>query len=655
MVSYIDKIEEYDKLVPKFLKERAMIAVDTETTGLDPFTSKLLLIQIGDTDNQLVINYQKLKNAGCDFKILKEVFESDQVFKVLHNAKFDYKMIKHHMNIELKQIYCTFVIENLLKKGIRQKGFSLADLAYNYLNIDMDKSVRASFHNSEDLEFTEEQIKYSAVDIECLIPILTRQLELVKEWAILPLVTIECQAIAPTADMELNGVYLNPAKWKALFSKSEESRAKAEIELAEELGDTLVKYKATLRQEALEREKAQIKKKVDKVQAKNANAMTLFPCDQTQLVAALAETNVPKLESFPVNLNSATQLKEILSLHIGKDVDSTEEEQLLKLGNYPIIPKIITYRKASKLCTTYGEEFLAKGIHPVTGRIHTNFNQTRADSGRYSSSDPVNLQNIPRAAEYRAAFTVQDPSWKMICADYSGCELRLIAEICDEPKWIKAFQAGYDLHSFVASMLYKIPYNTIVDQNHTVLPEYKEFRSKAKTLVFGITYGMKAGRLSYQLQVTPKEASDLLNKFWKEFPSIQVKLTEFAENAVTKKYAYSPLDGRRRSLGNFDMALSRERAHAENIAKNLPFQGGNASIIKRALVYIKNGAESRGWDASKFRILMTIHDEVEAECVGSIAEEALLMVEQKMIDAAHFYVKKVPMAVDIKIADHWVH
>jgi len=235
------------------------------------------------------------------------------------------------------------------------------------------------------------------------------------------------------------------------------------------------------------------------------------------------------------------------------------------------------------------------------------------------------------------------------------CELRLIAEICNESAWIEAFKKGYDMHSFVASMLFQIPYEDMVNKDHEVLPEYKAFRSKAKNINFGVAYGMKAGRLAHNLGVTFDEARALLNKFWVTFPNIAKKLDQLANDAVKNEYAISPLDGRRRYLKTFDFDVSGERAHAQNIAKNLPFQGTNASITKRALVYIRRAALNKGWSADKFRILITVHDEIECECHKSIVDEATKMVEDMMIAAAEYYVKKVPMKVDVDVGDHWIH
>jgi DNA polymerase I len=656
MVTYVDTKSQYDKFI-SWLKARTALAVDTETAGLDPLTDELLLIQVGNGSNQFVLDYIRLKMDGVDFGNLKSWLEDPTYIKVFHNAKFDYKMLKHHLGCEIEGIVCTFVIEHILKKGLRQKGFGLADVAKRYTYADLDKGTRITFVDHVlGSDFTEEQIKYSAEDVEYLLDIYAQQQQLLKDRDMLDLAKLECNAVAPTGDMELNGIYLSEQRWRKLFTLSEQQRSEAEINLYAAFTVTIPKLQSIMRE-------VDILKGINKLTIANEKKLAKLGVEQSAMdffdtiivdLRELADSKLPAVEDYRINLDSPAQMSQLLSLHLDREIKSTKEDELLKIKD-PIIDKIIALRKATKLCTTYGEEFLRKAVHPITGRIHTNFNQTRADSGRYSSSKPVNLQNIPNRTEYRAAFMVQEPDWRMICADYSGCELRLIAEICDEPSWIEAFKNDYDMHSYVASLLFKIPYETIVDENNKVRPKYKSFRSKAKSVNFGVAYGMGAGSLAQELGVSTKDARKLLNKFWHTFPNIAKTLKRFAADAIAKEYAISPLDKRRRYLKTFDFDVSGERAHAENIAKNLPFQGASASITKRALVLIRRAALNKGWKADQFRILITVHDEVEADCHESIAEEATQMVEDMMVTAAEYYVKKVPMKVDVDVGDHWIH
>lgn len=166
---------------------------------------------------------------------------------------------------------------------------------------------------------------------------------------------------------------------------------------------------------------------------------------------------------------------------------------------------------------------------------------------------------------------------------------------------------------------------------------------------------MKAGRLANTLKIDFEEARALLNKFWDAFPNIKKTLDEVAATAIKKEYAESPLDKRRRYFKSFDLEVKKERAHAENIAKNMICQAANASMIKLALVFLRDAALAKGWTSDDFRILMVIHDEVVCECRQELAKEVKKMVEEKMVQAAEHYVKTVPMKAEAVIDDHWVH
>lgn len=654
MIYYVDQRDEFKEAM-NFIKIRGIMAVDTETTGIDPLTSELLMIQIGNGSNQYVFDYQRLLRAGETFLELKEWLENKEKIKIFHNAKFDYKFLKHHLKCHINNILCTFVIEHALKKGIRQRGFNLAEVADRYVNADLEKSTRQTFGRHEiGQDFTEEQIRYAAQDVEHLIDIYKQQLELIEKRGIHDLISLECNAIAPTGDMELNGTYVNRTRWLNLFKIASNDRQKAKEAFFEEIKETIPKIQEALRQEAIE--KSLEKGLADQEKTKkhqNQNTFDFFKMSEDQMRRSL-ERQFASSDQYTINIDSPVQIQKVLSLHLNTEITTTGEEKL-KILNEPVADKLIAYRKASKLCTTYGEEFLRKAVHPVTKRIHTNFNQTKAESGRYSSSDPVNLQNIPSAAEYRAAFTVQHPDWRMICCDYASCELRILAEISQEPAWINAYKQGLDMHSMVASMMFGIPYEEIVDENNEVRGEYKDLRTRAKAIGFGVAYGMKAGRLANTLKIEIDEASDLLNKFWKAFPEIKKTLDRVAKEAIQQEYAESPLDKRRRYFKSFDLEVKKERAHAENIAKNMICQAPNASMIKKALCLLRSATIARGWESDIFRILMVIHDEIVCECHMSIVDEAKQLVENMMVEAAEYYVKSVPMKAEAKIDLHWVH
>lgn len=481
MVIYIDEPRDYYTAMG-VIQSRTRMAVDTETTGIDPLLNEILMIQIGNAGTQYVFDYQRLKHKKADFDVLRRWLADPCKQKLFHNAKFDYKFLKHHLKCEINNIICTFIVEHTLKKGIRQRGFNLAEVADRYVGADLEKATRQTFVDHEIGEdFTAEQIEYAAKDVEFLIPIFTEQMQLVRYRGIEELVALECKAIAPTADMELNGVYVSPTKWLNLARIANKDREVARGMFIEEVKDSIPKLQQLLREESVEKAVEGYKK--NKKTYENQGTFSFISTGPDDIRKHI-EDSTPPAKDFEINIDSPVQVQKLLTIHLDTDVASTGEEKL-KILNHPAADKLIAYRKATKLCTTYGDEFLRKAIHPITHRIHTNFNQTRAESGRYSSSDPVNLQNIPNKAEYRSAFQVQSPTWKMVCCDYASCELRILAEISQEQAWINAYKQGLDMHSMVASMMFGIAYEDIVDENNEVREEYKDLRTRAKAIGFG--------------------------------------------------------------------------------------------------------------------------------------------------------------------------
>jgi len=267
----------------------------------------------------------------------------------------------------------------------------------------------------------------------------------------------------------------------------------------------------------------------------------------------------------------------------------------------------------------------------------------------------MNLQNIPRKKEYRAAFTAQTSECKMICADYSGCELRILAELSQEPAWIDALKNNKDLHMMVYCDLHGLVYKDVVDENGKPLEKYKKARNAIKTLNFGLVYGMGPKRLADATGVSYNSAKSTMDQFFRTYPKIKNYLDKLETDAEINKYALSPLDGRKRWLWDFDWAVPKEASHARNIAKNLPFQGANASITKLALVNIREKILENNWDVdNQVMVVSTIHDEILMECKKELANIVLEMTKEQMLNAAHHYIKHVIMAVDATISDHWV-
>ena len=584
------------------------LALDTETTGLDPFTSKLLLIQIGtENESQAVIDVAETLLKYPDLlEEFKKVMENPQQVFILHQAKFDYKIIKHTLNIELLHLRDTLVAAHLIRAGIQKKGFGLDVLLADYNIADLSKSVRQTFIDHSG-SFTKEQIQYAADDVTYLHKLHKVLMTDVIDLKLDSVYNLECEVIPVTGDMELNGLHLDFAKWSELEAKAK----KESLTKKEELDKHFSPY-----------------------------------CDKDLFGDPI------------INYNSPLQLKPILEKILGYEISGTGKDILERIIN-PAVRSLLKYREYETRVTRYGSAFYKEHKHSVTGRIHPTFTQVGGtDSGRYSSRDP-NAQNIPRETAYRAAFTAE-PGWKIVGADYSSMELVLLSEFSKDPEFKKIFDLGLDAHGHVATMIMgKLVIekgNKYLDKDGVVqiAPEdvNAKLRPVGKNINFGVAYGLGPTRLANKLEIEYDEAKDLMAKFWKAFPKVreflEARATESLENECVRCY----MDNRLRWLKGFNLRLPKQRAHAANIAKNMSLQSGNATITKKALALVKWEINKKGW-ADDCKIISTIHDEILLETKEAIANDAKDMLSKLMIDAALLWIKNTPVKADAYVADHW--
>jgi len=518
MIYHIQNKTNYNFAINN-LKDLSTICVDTETTGLDPFTSKVLLLQLGNSKNAYVFNMSKLMDVEDGLIGLKTLIESRTIFKILQNAKFDYKMLKSDFGWSMNNFGDTMIAERLLTKGIKNKGFSLADLAEKYnTGHKLDKSIREGFINKVfGQDFTNEEIEYAGKDVLVLEQIYKSQLEIAERDEMLDVLRLENLTIKAVAEMEYNGIYVDQEKWLELLDSAEKAK-----------NDALIK-----------------------------------------LLAYFNDTN-GQLDIFgnlDINFNSSVQLKKLLSDKLGFELESTNEKYLTQFKDtYPVIEDLFSYREQAKKISTYGAEFL-QHVNPVTNRIHANYLQLGTDSGRMSCNEP-NIQNIPapreeNAPDYRRPFCVQDPDYKFISCDFASQEIRVLTQLSGEQAFIDAIKEGRDLHKMSASLVFNIPEDQVTKQQRTF----------SKTITFSLVYGTSAFGLAKTLGIETNEAEELIKKYFNAFPKIKKLLEIFEQQGTRTRYAYSPLDGRRRYLYNVDWDDKKKRKHALNICKNHPIQG----------------------------------------------------------------------------------
>tara|TARA_R110000751_G_scaffold167232_2_gene273139 strand:- start:83 stop:1258 length:1176 start_codon:yes stop_codon:yes gene_type:complete len=361
------------------------------------------------------------------------------------------------------------------------------------------------------------------------------------------------------------------------------------------------------------------------------------------------ELKIYKEAGEEFNIASPKQLGEILFDKL-KLVDkpkktktgqySTAEDVLSYLAkDHEIIQSVLDYRGLSKLKSTYVDA-LPEQIEESTGRVHTDYMQTVAATGRLSSNNP-NLQNIPirteRGRQVRKAFIPRNEDYTLLAADYSQIELRIIAALSDESTMIEAFKNGEDIHASTASKVFNVPLEDVT----------REQRSNAKTVNFGIIYGVSAFGLSNQTDLSRAEAKELIETYYKTYPKLRNYISEQIEFARENGYVQTVL-GRRRYLKDINGSNAIVRGAAERNAVNAPIQGSAADIIKIAMINIHKKLEEGKY---KSKMLLQVHDELVFDVYKPELEELKTMIKTEMENA---YKLSVPLDVELGIGNNWL-
>lgn len=595
---YITDISHYQRII-KELEGVNVLSIDTETTGFDPHTCKMLLFQISVPDKSYIIDARAL-NVG-ELPEIKEILEDQKKIKILQNAKFDYKFIKKHTGIEMYNIFDTLLAEGVLTAGLSGGRASLKELTKNYLGLDMDKNIRKSFVGLKDINFSEDQLKYAAIDTFVLFPIFDAQIPKLKMQGVVDTAKTEFAVTKVIGEMELRGVYINKPKWKEIIHNLSKKRD----ELTQEFYDKISGYY-------------------------EYNAIDLFG------------NTAP-----PININSQPQLLELFNKKVGLNLPSTGDP-ILETVNHPLVKLLREYRGYEKLISAFGDSLLDK-INPVTHRIHPEFNQMGAATGRFSCNNP-NLQQIPRNQEeapFRECFNPGE-GYKFVISDYSSMEMRILADLSGDEKFINAIKNGYDLHSYTAALMFGLEYSDDFKKKHG------DLRQAAKAINFGLMYGMGPGRLAAQINVTPELGKEYMEKYFSSYPSVRTFLKRVADEAVKKGYSTTP-GGRKRWYkmpDRNDPDYKKLIGSIERQAKNHPIQGTNADAMKFALVSLYERIKREKIDAY---ILLTVHDEIVTECNAEFADTFKDILSEEMVKAAEVFVKKVPIASDPFVGDVWEH
>lgn len=595
-----------EKLYNTF-KDKKYVQVDTETEGFDPHTHKVICWQVGDGITQYVI-----EEKYHPLTLFKYFFEDTTKVFLFQNAKFDLRFFIHN-NIFIPNIYDTFLAECILTTGYNNRALALDDLVEKYCEYTLDKSIRAKIHIEG---LTERVIKYSAEDVMFLERIMLEQLKLIKKFKLEETLNLENEAVKVFAFMEYNGVLIDRDKWLEI-SKLTESKVN-------EIEKTLDSF--VLNDEKL------------KIFRKQGIQLGLFGGKDRETIVNWASNaqKVKVLKALGLNMNSVAE-REL------KDNESKHE----------IIKYYLDYAKYAKLVSSFGKSFLTH-VNKVTGRVHPNYWQILS-TGRISVKDP-NVNQIPSKGELgkeiRSAF-IPKKGYKIVGGDYSGMELRIIAEFSKDPTWVNAFKEDKDLHSVLCAMTFGISEEEVRNP-FPVKPDIT-YRDVQKTINFGLAYGMSEHKLSSTIQVSVEEARDIINRFFAAVPKVKEFLDFIGKFGVAhgfirtarpiQRIRWFPEHKYIKSEDGFKIEGSIERR-----AKNTPIQGTNGDIIKLALSNTQNIILQENLPV---KILLSVYDEIQTECEESYAEIWKERLNNIMIDAAKSVIKTVPVVVDCKINNYW--
>ncbi len=582
------------KLLLQNLLNQTSVCFDTETTGIDTLNAELVGMSFSfEKGKAFYVPFPENQDeAQTLVEKFKPFFENEAIEKIGQNIKYDLKILSHY-NIQIKgKLFDTMIAHYLINPDMR--------------------------HNMDVL--SETYLKYSPKSIENLIGKKGKNQKSMRDVALEDIKEYAAEDADVTFQLKQNfSPILDKAETKKLFD---------EIEIP------LIPVLAAMEMEGI-----------------NLNVPFLkeMSVEMAKESAAL-EQKIYETAGEKFNLASPKQLGDVLfdKMKIGGAKQkktktgqyATGEEVLSYLANeHHIVKDILEWRQMVKLQSTYIDA-LPNQVDKNTHRVHTDYMQTVAATGRLSSNNP-NLQNIPIRTErgklIRKAFIARDENYTLLSADYSQIELRIIAALSGEENMIKAFQNNEDIHRSTAAKVFNVPLEEVT----------KEQRSNAKTVNFGIIYGVSAFGLSNQTSLSRKESAELIDAYYTTYPKLKSFMSNQVDFAREHGYVQTVL-GRRRYLKDINSANMMVKSGAERNAVNAPIQGSAADIIKIAMINIHKKLTAEKW---KSKMLLQVHDELVFDVHNSELEKIKPMIKYEMENA---YIMDVPLDVEIGIGKNWL-
>ena len=581
------------KLFLERLKQQTSFCFDTETTGLKALEVELIGIafswEIGKG------YYVSFPEDASETKLIleefKDIFENESIEKIGHNLKYDIKVLSNYSIAVKGKLFDTMIAHYLINPDMRHSMDILAETYLNYECISITDLIGKKGKNQLSMRSVSlnNQTEYAVEDADITLQLkehFSRELEtsnLTKLYN-----EIELPLVSVLTSMEIEGVNLNPEFLKKLSNHLTDDISRLEKKIYEHAGEEF------------------------NIASPKQLGVVLF--EKMKLVDKPKKTKTGQYSTA----------EDVLS-YLSKD--------------HKIVADVLEYRQYKKLQTTYLDA-LPNEINFKTNRIHTSYAQAVAATGRLSSNNP-NLQNIPirteRGRQVRKAFIPRDKNHLLVAADYSQIELRIIAALSKEETMIEAFKNGEDIHASTASRVFNIPINQVT----------REQRSNAKTVNFGIIYGVSAFGLSTQTDLTRKESKELIDLYYQTYPKLKNYIASQIHFAREHGYVETVLH-RKRYLKDINSRNAIVRGAAERNAVNAPIQGSAADIIKLAMINIYNRFEKENF---KSKMLLQVHDELVFDVHKDELEIVKPIIKEKMENAYHM---EVPLVVDIGEGMNWL-
>ena len=580
-------------LLVKKLSQQTSVCFDTETTSLNALQAELVGIafswEVG-TGYYVHVPAEAAK-ATQVIDQLRPFFENPSIEKIGHNLKYDLKVLSNYQLKVAGPLYDTLIAHYLINPDRRHSMDILASTYLQYEPQSITELIGKKGKNQGSMRDVplEKQTEYAVEDADITLQLkqfFDQELAAAENGKLFN--EVELPLVEVLTAMEQEGINLNTAFLKEFESELASDITRLEKSIFEQAGEEF----------------------------NLASPKQLGPI----LFEKLKLVDKPK----KTKTGQYSTAEDVLS-YLAKD--------------HPIVADILEYRSVNKLQSTYVKA-LPEEINPKTGRIHTVYNQAVAATGRLSSNQP-NLQNIPirtaRGQQVRKAFIPRDKDHVLLAADYSQIELRIIAALSKDPAMLEAFQNGEDIHATTAAKVFGVALEEVT----------REQRSNAKTVNFGIVYGVSAFGLSQQTNLNRTEAKELIEAYYATYPQLKAYMSDQVDLARENGYVTTVL-GRRRYLKDINSQNAVVRGAAERNAVNAPIQGSAADIIKIAMINIHRRMEKENWQS---KMLLQVHDELVFDVPKSEIETLSAMVKEEMENA---FSLEVPLLVEVGIGENWL-